>query len=107
MEGVRASNRDKSGVIVREIEPCWVRREFIELPEGGIPGVVGLGVDQENAEVILKISVIEILQALLTSGKATSQKSSCSTHLIPNSKTPSIKSSTYLAWIASNSPWDV
>lgn len=58
MEGVRASNRDKSGVIVREIEPCWVRREFIELPEGGIPGVVGLGVDQENAEEVLKVSLI-------------------------------------------------
>ena len=43
MVGVRASKRDRSGVIVLETGPCCGLRAAIEPP--GSDGVVGLGVD--------------------------------------------------------------
>ena len=47
VDGVRASNRDKSGVIVREAGPCCGLMVAIEFAEAD--GAAGLGVDQENA----------------------------------------------------------
>ena len=44
-DGDRASNRDRSGVIVLAVGP-WGLRTPIEFP--GTEGLVGLGVDQAN-----------------------------------------------------------